>query len=552
MYMLEYACHNGHKQVVKALLSILNAEELVGIAEQRLEFFVVRDSISELMFPVDPAVLQTFCALERAWKSQTIALGISEEAWLGCRSTLTTLTIFSAMFIALEISCDQTPSSVQQIVVPSNFQYSSYVEDIAEVIRECEFNFNYSIADWKTLSYELQKMCTEDVATRVGRKTTLSAANLFVLFSSTPIDQTREEVIQFLQDVECKVLGIPEVRISYKDATRSIGDVMKNLSHQHDWTEQEAANGGPYSSKEKSRQSLTNSNQKGNPVHHPDISSLAINHQDGTPVRKQSDAVSNAVNNLQRKYALQDPLEEVVATESAKKRKREAKDTHLSSTGNKRGKLASAPDTSTKKKSIIESRPSGSKINFDKVDEDIGGYDTDEDQLRTAQPSRAMEILNHARHRIDDTHKKFGLPTGGLQDEQSNFHTDNATRLPKKSTVTLESFNRNPKLGTRNRITWTAEEKEALKEGLRRYGIGGWKDILLDVHLGSLLRSRTNVDLKDKYRTMIKSREITEEEFHRAENIRIAGGTTSNSNSASKRRNSRSSVGTSDSEEDEN
>jgi hypothetical protein len=51
---------------------------------------------------------------------------------------------------------------------------------------------------------------------------------------------------------------------------------------------------------------------------------------------------------------------------------------------------------------------------------------------------------------------------------------------------------------------------------------------------------------------MIKSREITEEEFHRAENIRIAGGTTSNSNSASKRRNSRSSVGTSDSEEDEN
>lgn len=72
--------------------------------------------------------------------------------------------------------------------------------------------------------------------------------------------------------------------------------------------------------------------------------------------------MSNAVNNLQRKYALQDPLEEVVATESAKKRKREDKDTHLSSTGNKRGKLVSAPDTSTKKRSIIESRHSGSKV----------------------------------------------------------------------------------------------------------------------------------------------------------------------------------------------
>lgn len=90
---------------------------------------------------------------------------------------------------------------------------------------------------------------------------------------------------------------------------------------------------------------------------------------------------------------------------------------------------------------------------------------------------------------IDDTNKTFGLPAGGLQEEQSRFHSAvKAIRTPKKSVVTLETFNRNPKLGTRNRIAWSAEEKEALKAGLRRYGIGGWKEMLVDVHLGSVVR----------------------------------------------------------------
>jgi hypothetical protein len=496
-------------------------------------------------------------------------LGISEEDWLGCRTTLTTLTIFSAMFSALGISCDKIPTSAKQIVVPSTFQYAAYVEDITEVIQDCEYNFKYSITNWDTLSRELKKMCTEDISVRIGRKTTLSTAKLFELFSSSPIDQTREEITQFLQDVESKTLGIPEVRISYKDATRSISDVMKNISHQHDWTEEEANNGGPYSSKEKSRLSLkpsTSSHQKGNPVHRPDFSSpaaAAASHQPVTPVRKQNDSVSKAVHNLQRKYALQDPLEEVVSTtESAKKRKFESEDPHGSSSVNKRGRLSgvaigssplkSAPKLGAQiKKSIIESRPSGAKINFDGEDEDIGDFDTDEeDQHRRSQPSRAMTILNQARHRIDDTNKTFGLPAGGLQEEQSRFHSAvKAIRTPKKSVATLETFNRNPKLGTRNRIAWSAEEKEALKAGLCRYGIGGWKEMLVDVHLGSVLRGRTNVDLKDKYRTMIKSQEISEGDYNRAEDIRGLEST-SRSNSASKRRKSRMSFGTSDSEDD--
>lgn len=109
------------------------------------------------------------------------------------------------MFSALGISCDKIPTSAKQIVVPSTFQYAAYVEDITEVIQDCEYNFKYSITDWDTLSRELKKMCTEDISVRIGRKTTLSTAKLFELFSSTPIDQTREEITQFLQEVESKV-----------------------------------------------------------------------------------------------------------------------------------------------------------------------------------------------------------------------------------------------------------------------------------------------------------------------------------------------------------
>ena len=37
------------------------------------------------------------------------------------------------------------------------------------------------------------------------------------------------------------------------------------------------------------------------------------------------------------------------------------------------------------------------KINFDEEDEDIGDYETDEED---AKPSRAMSLINHARHTV--------------------------------------------------------------------------------------------------------------------------------------------------------
>lgn len=58
-----------------------------------------------------------------------------------------------------------------------------------------------------------------------------------------------------------------------------------------------------------------------------------------------------------------------------------------------------------------------------------------------------------------------------------------------------------PKRGT-GRL-WDAAESDALRRGVCRYGVGKWQQILRDPELGPVLQSRSNVDLKDKWRCLV-------------------------------------------------
>ncbi|XP_076952569.1 single myb histone 6-like [Bidens hawaiensis] len=49
---------------------------------------------------------------------------------------------------------------------------------------------------------------------------------------------------------------------------------------------------------------------------------------------------------------------------------------------------------------------------------------------------------------------------------------------------------------------WTQEEEDSLKAGVVKHGPGKWSTILKDPEFGSVLWSRSNVDLKDKWRNM--------------------------------------------------
>lgn len=43
---------------------------------------------------------------------------------------------------------------------------------------------------------------------------------------------------------------------------------------------------------------------------------------------------------------------------------------------------------------------------------------------------------------------------------------------------------------------WTSEEEEALRAGVKKHGIGKWKNIQRDPEFSHLLSSRSNIDLK--------------------------------------------------------
>ncbi|XP_061338894.1 telomere repeat-binding factor 2-like [Gastrolobium bilobum] len=49
---------------------------------------------------------------------------------------------------------------------------------------------------------------------------------------------------------------------------------------------------------------------------------------------------------------------------------------------------------------------------------------------------------------------------------------------------------------------WTAEEEAALKAGVIKHGAGKWRTILTDPEFSAILRMRSNVDLKDKWRNI--------------------------------------------------
>lgn len=52
------------------------------------------------------------------------------------------------------------------------------------------------------------------------------------------------------------------------------------------------------------------------------------------------------------------------------------------------------------------------------------------------------------------------------------------------------------------KLKWTTEEEEALMAGVAKHGPGKWKNILVDSEFADKLASRSNVDLKDKWRNM--------------------------------------------------
>jgi len=79
---------------------------------------------------------------------------------------------------------------------------------------------------------------------------------------------------------------------------------------------------------------------------------------------------------------------------------------------------------------------------------------------------------------------------------------------------------------------WTRAEEDALRDGVRKHGPGKWRTIQKDPELGDVLRARSNVDLKDKWRNLRDSGALdavdaaggTEDERETSEREHVDGG----------------------------
>jgi len=70
--------------------------------------------------------------------------------------------------------------------------------------------------------------------------------------------------------------------------------------------------------------------------------------------------------------------------------------------------------------------------------------------------------------------------------------------------ASLSARARAPAMATA-KYKWTRAEEDALRDGVRKHGPGKWRTIQKDPELGDILRARSNVDLKDKWRNLRES-----------------------------------------------
>ncbi|KAJ3373416.1 hypothetical protein GGF31_000849 [Allomyces arbusculus] len=119
-----------------------------------------------------------------------------------------------------------------------------------------------------------------------------------------------------------------------------------------------------------------------------------------------------------------------------------------------------------------------------------------------APPSRSRAVPTSSLSGMSSASTGSGSAPGTLANPPAMGTSDNTTNTSNNDATI-------PAVGTqarpRQRKPWTEIEVEALLQGVKKYGIGGWVSILSDPDLAFDAR-RTSVDLKDKWRVLTTRR----------------------------------------------
>eukprot|EP01094_Clydonella_sp_ATCC50884_P015256 TRINITY_DN2583_c0_g1_i2.p1 TRINITY_DN2583_c0_g1~~TRINITY_DN2583_c0_g1_i2.p1 ORF type:complete len:402 (-),score=64.02 TRINITY_DN2583_c0_g1_i2:96-1301(-) len=139
-------------------------------------------------------------------------------------------------------------------------------------------------------------------------------------------------------------------------------------------------------------------------------------------------------------------------------------------------------------------------------DIDSSDFGEGEDEGVTSEPSRPAR--RHQRSRLPVGRGRRDQEEVDDDDEVEEEHSAAAVRTAARSVGKKRPASKPPiRSGKRVRRRWTDAEVSNLLEGIKMYGAGKWKTIHSKYDFGD----RTQVDLKDKYRNLL--RHWTEEEI---------------------------------------
>lgn len=181
-------------------------------------------------------------------------------------------------------------------------------------------------------------------------------------------------------------------------------------------------------------------------------------------------------------------------------------------------KSPSTPRASSSKSSrkTPTTRASSLQVEDDDDDEDefidpCAPFSEDEDLPQHISDSRRLAKLFQAR--LEETAKASRSPnrTASSPSRSAGAGRTQAAKISEPVHRIIKAAEYKPKSVRVPRHPWTTEEENALREGVRRYGVGNWARIRDDpgfpFHLNPQIRD--NVALKDKWRNLVSYKEYS-------------------------------------------
>mmetsp|Transcript_14339 Transcript_14339/g.20630 ORF Transcript_14339/g.20630 Transcript_14339/m.20630 type:complete len:252 (+) Transcript_14339:134-889(+) len=155
--------------------------------------------------------------------------------------------------------------------------------------------------------------------------------------------------------------------------------------------------------------------------------------------------------------------------------------------------------------SIDELRKARSLLS-DQVDDPL------EEARKIASQAATTKAITHDKQPAENRLKDSDVTNIGEEPAEPSFHLTSVPPPPNFPSKDPKSPVLKPPEGIapRKKKAWTAEEKNAIKSGIKKLAKGKWADIKEEY--SEILADRTSVMIKDCYRTMVASGEIVEEE----------------------------------------